>query len=148
MKKIIEILICIVMLVATPLLTSVGDAKPLDHPTPWVTTTGGGVGVHMGKKNFGNETVTNVHWRILFFDSNFNPAQNILIGRDTSGVIPSLAPGQEITISVRVFGFARYPTTDLGFFLEGNQFGGGLLRVIGPLVIAIPQNYGDDPGQL
>jgi hypothetical protein len=147
-KKIIGILVCMILLVVLPGLTSVVGANTLDHPNPWLTITKGGRGVHMGIKNFGNETVTNIHWRILFYDNYGNPDQKILIGRDTSGDILSLAPGEEKLISVNVFGFTSFKHTTLGFFLGGNEFLASMLLVIGPRVLMIPQNYSNDPGFL
>jgi hypothetical protein len=147
-KKIIGILVCMVLLAVIPGLTSVVGANTLDHPNPWLTITKGGRGVHMGIKNFGNETVTNIHWGIVFYDNMGNLDRRIWIGKTTSGNISSLAPGEEKLISVNVFGFTYFKYTNLGFFLGGNEFLASMLLVIGPRVFMIPQNYSNDPGYL
>jgi hypothetical protein len=147
-KKIIGILVCMLLVVVLPGLPSVVGANTLDHPNPWLTITKGGRGVHMGIKNFGNETVTNIHWGIAFYDLMGNPDRRIWIGTITSGNISSLAPGEEKLISVNVFGFTSFKHTTLGFFLGGNEFLAAMLLVIGPRVLMIPQNYSNEPGFL
>jgi hypothetical protein len=149
-KKILGILVCTLMILPVLSITAIADPNT---PDIWCSSIKGGRGIAVKIKNFGNETATNVEWRIRLRGG------LIFRGSETTGTIESLAPEEEVTIHVKTFGFGRHVfrasssilrnnlhilQTGFHVYLPEGSISMGAPFVFGPFIIFwIPYSYDD-----